>query len=204
MRTLSKIPTSTASIIFTLAIGVTAQTAAHPGSTPQARRGVQIEPSQHEVITGAACGNSNRSSCADEAKEKQKKAFESGRALLFQRGVPFEPNDLLDKNWHKNLRPILDSMSEMHDVRRETDPLKGAYIADTLYLPEQTSVDDDIVIIANAIVFEGRNPTIKGNHDVNVFLAGPTVVLGTTLAEALNDNPTIRACVRCHLSAVSP
>src|SRR5947209_11294827 len=68
-------------------------------------------------------------------RELRRKVFESGRKLLLDKDVPFNPDDLLKDDWHKNLKPTLDAMPEMQRARYEKTPLKGAYIADTLYLP---------------------------------------------------------------------
>lgn len=79
----------------------------------------------------------------------------------------------------------------MHEVRYETAPLKGAYIADTLYLPEKVQLTGNTIILTNYLVFEGKNPVIKGPYDLHIFPTQPIEVLGTTLAEALQKKARI-------------
>ncbi len=111
--------------------------------------------------------------------------FSSGRELLLGKRVPFDPDELLRDGWVEKLKPVLDGMPEMHKTRYETAPLKGAYLADTLYLPERVEVTGHTIIVANYVVFEGKTPTIRGNYDIHFFPARPVAVLGTTLSEAL-------------------
>lgn len=117
--------------------------------------------------------------------EMKKKTFASGRDLLLSRGVPFDPDELLHDDWHQRLKSILDTMPEMKESRFETKPLQGAYLADTLYLPETVELAGDTIIVTNNLVFEGNNPVIRGPHDLHVFPAFPTVVLGTTVQAVL-------------------
>jgi hypothetical protein len=111
--------------------------------------------------------------------------FKTGRELLLSNRVPFDPDELLRDGWHQKLKPTLDAMLEMHETRHESQPLTGAYLADTIYLPEQVQLTGHTVILANYVVFEGKNPVIKGNFDLHFFPTKPVVVLETTLAEAL-------------------
>src|SRR4029077_2012940 len=122
----------------------------------------------------------------DEQFEARRQNFKSGREMLFDRGVTFEPEELLHDHWSKALKDALDAMPEMHQSRYETAPLKGTYFADTLYLPEHVQLDGHTVIVANYLVFEGKNPIIKGPFDLNVFPTKPIGILGMSLAEALS------------------
>jgi hypothetical protein len=112
--------------------------------------------------------------------------FTSGRELLLSKRVPFDPDELLRDGWTEKLKPTLDAMPEMHKTRYETAPLKGAYMADTLYLPEKVQLIGHTLILANYVVFEGKNPVIKGNFDIHFFPTRPVAVLGTSLSEALH------------------
>jgi hypothetical protein len=111
--------------------------------------------------------------------------FNHARLALLDSGVPFNPEDLLDDAWPAKLKPVLDTMPEMQRVRYEPAPLRGAYIADTLYLPENVELSGHTVILVKNLVFEGKNPTIRGSFDLHFFPTQPSAVLGTTLAEAL-------------------
>src|SRR5438552_7017265 len=112
--------------------------------------------------------------------------FTSGRELLLNKRVPFDPDELLRDGWSQKLKPTLDIMPEMHQNRYETAPMKGAYMADTLYLPENVQLSGHTLILANYVVFEGKKPVIKGNFDLHFFPTKPVAVLGTTLAAALH------------------
>lgn len=114
--------------------------------------------------------------------------FTTGRELLLTKRVPFDPDDLLRDDWPQKLKPALDAMPEMQQTRYEKAPLKGAYLADTLYLPEKVQLSGHTVLLANYVVFEGKNPEIKGNFDLHFFPRKPVAVLDTTLAEVLRQN----------------
>src|SRR5258708_33261575 len=116
-----------------------------------------------------------------ERREARRQHFAHARQLLLDKGVPFEPEELLNDQWPTKLKHVLDGMPEMQQVRRETAPLKGAYIADTLYLPENVQLVDHTVILVKNLVFEGRAPVIRGAFDLHFFPTQPTAVLGTTL-----------------------
>ncbi|HEY6350993.1 MAG TPA: hypothetical protein VI636_16445 [Candidatus Angelobacter sp.] len=121
----------------------------------------------------------------EEQFQVRRQHFETGRQLLLDKGVPFDPDELLREGWSKNLKAQLDSMPEMQQSRYEAAPLTGAYVADTLYLPENVHLSGDTIIVVNYLVFEGKNVVVKGPHDLHVFPAKPVTVLGTTLAELL-------------------
>lgn len=132
--------------------------------------------------------NQSGSQTKQEGFEIRQRNFASGRQLLRDKGVPFDPDDLLHDGWPKKLKPVLDAMPEMHETRYENGPLKGAYIADTLYLPEKVQLAGNTLILANHIVFEGKNPVIRGHFDLNFFPTQPATVLGATVAEVLTHN----------------
>jgi hypothetical protein len=129
---------------------------------------------------------SAQSQSMQERLEYRRKHFSTARQLLLNKGVPFEPEELLDDEWTKKLKPKLDAMSEMHEVYYQRAPLNGVYVADTLYLPEKVQITSDTVILVNNIVFEGREVVVKGPHSLHIFSTQPTAVLGTTLAQALH------------------
>jgi len=123
---------------------------------------------------------------SQEQFELKRQSFTSGRQLLLEKGVPFDPDELLHDGWTKKLKATLDRIPEMHESRYEKAPLHGAYLGDTIYLPENVELSGHTVILANYVVFEGKNPIIKGNYDIHFFPARPVAVLGTNLAEALH------------------
>ena len=122
----------------------------------------------------------------DEHFEARRQNFKSGRELLLDKGIPFEPEELLRDQRSKAVKDALNAMPEMHQSRYETAPLKGAYLADTLYLPENVQVNGHTVIVANYVVFEGKNPVVKGPYDIAVIPSKAIAVLGMSVAEALH------------------
>lgn len=148
-------------------------------------------------IAYSAAGQSNQAvppsspGTLEEHFEARRQNFKSGREMLLDKGVPFEPEELLRDRRSKAVKDALDAMPEMHQSRYETAPLKGAYIADTLYLPENVQVDGHTVIVANYVVFEGKNPVIKGPFDVVIIPSKPIAVLGMSVAEALHRKSVV-------------
>jgi hypothetical protein len=123
-----------------------------------------------------------------EYRERLRAQFKKGRDLLLKKNVPFEPNDLLEPDWRKRLKPKFAQMREMQETRviRQTQ-IKGVQFADTLYLPEKVEVTGDTVILANQVIFEGRNGVLKGNHAVFFFPVDVDGTLGTTLYVAIAE-----------------
>ncbi|HLJ87622.1 MAG TPA: hypothetical protein VKZ53_12430 [Candidatus Angelobacter sp.] len=120
--------------------------------------------------------------------QARRQNFDSGRQVLLNKGVPFDPDELLRDRWTPEVKNAIESMPEMRESRYERAPLQGAYVADTLYLPEHVQLSGHTVILAHYVVFEGKNPVIKGNFDVHFFPMKPVAVLETTLADVLHRN----------------
>ena len=89
--------------------------------------------------------------------------------ILNADGVRIEAGLLFTPNGRKKARPQLEAYSDMYLSKTHTGPLRGVLMADTLTLPEKAKIDGDTVIIAKHIVFTGRAPVIKGNHEIHVF-----------------------------------
>lgn len=122
-----------------------------------------------------------------ERRARLAKSFKAGRELLLKKGVPFDPDELLDGEWQTKLSPKFAAMPEMQVSRRLGRRLKGVQLADILYLPETVELTGDTVIIARQVVFEGRDAVIKGNFNVYFFPAEADGVLGTTLEAAMAE-----------------
>jgi hypothetical protein len=118
-------------------------------------------------------------------QEAVEQAFKPARELMLKAGVPFDPDLLKDPAWRRKLAPRLSGLWQMHTPRRLGRRLGGLQLADTLYLPEKVDLTADTVIIANKVVFEGRDVVIKGNHNIAVYPVVETGMLGTTLEEAM-------------------
>jgi hypothetical protein len=122
-------------------------------------------------------------------REKAQRTFKKGRKLLVNYGLPFEPNELLEEKSQSYVLRKLHQMPEFQSVERVSKRIKGVRITDTLYMPEQTTLDGDTVIIARHLIFEGKDVLIKGNYDLHVFPLETLGALGTSLTEALSKQP---------------
>jgi hypothetical protein len=132
-----------------------------------------------------ALSAATKPSRAQRNEERRRKNFKSSRELLLQKGVPFEPEELLKKGWKKRLAPAFAQMPEMQIARYGGNQLKGVELADTLYLPEKVEITGDTVILAKKVVFEGRHPVIKGNYNVSFMTIEIEGAIGTTLEVAM-------------------
>jgi hypothetical protein len=124
---------------------------------------------------------------AAEPSPERRAGFAYARALLVQKGVPFDPDLLLRQDWRSRLAGVFDSMPELRAERQElSGRLKGAYLAGTLVLPEKVVATGDVVILARRIVFLGRDAMIVGpGKNVGLFpidaiLAGVNTETATT------------------------
>ncbi|HXQ73114.1 MAG TPA: hypothetical protein VN844_21625 [Pyrinomonadaceae bacterium] len=123
-----------------------------------------------------------------EYRERLREQFKKGRDLLIKKGVSFEPNDLLELGWRKKLKSKFAQMPEMQETRVvRQGKLRGVQLADTLYLPERVEITGHTVILANQIIFEGRDAVLKGNYAVHFFPVDIDGLLGTTLEVAINE-----------------
>jgi hypothetical protein len=118
-------------------------------------------------------------------QEAQERAFKPARDLLQRERVPFDPDILKDPEWRRKLAPKLYGMWEMHASRRLGKQLAGLQLADILYLPEKVELTGDTVVLANKVIFEGRNALIKGNYNIAVYPVEDVGLLGATLEEAM-------------------
>jgi hypothetical protein len=122
-----------------------------------------------------------------EHRQRLREQFKKGRDLLAKKGVPFEPNDLLEPGWRKKLKPKFAQMPELQETRvLRQRQIKGVQLADTLYLPERLEITGDTLILAKQVIFEGRNPVLKGNYAVYVFPVDIDGTLGTSLELAIH------------------
>jgi hypothetical protein len=120
--------------------------------------------------------------------DRKREAFNSGRELLRRKGVPFDPDILLDGDWREKVRPFIGQMPDMALVKWGGRKLKGTQLADTLYLPETIELTGDTVILARRLVFEGQHVLIKGPHDINVFTIEAEEIAGVRPGRLRTDN----------------
>src|ERR1051325_6159271 len=59
--------------------------------------------------------------------------FKPGYEMLRQKGVPFDPETLLDPYWKEKLTHEFDQMPELRTVRQPGKRLKGVQMAGVLY-----------------------------------------------------------------------
>jgi hypothetical protein len=164
------------------------------------------EPTSHAVINEHDCTPGDSSDacknvcgglfgpCKDVQRKVrlQEEHFVLARRLLVEKEVPFEPFALLQPGGLERLKPVLDRMPEMRQIRREASP-SGVIFADTLYLPEGASFGRPTVVIVNHIVYEGSCPSwigaswgnVWGTDGLYVFQRGEARVLGMSLERAL-------------------
>lgn len=135
-------------------------------------------------------GNQQQSPLTREQKkqqdmEKKRGSFKSGRDLLRKHGVPFDPDLLLEPGFKKQLAPTFAAMPEFRESRLLGKKVEGVQLADTLFLPETVELTGDTVMMANHLIFSGKNIVIKGPHDLHFFAMGPvqSVDLGVQRSE---------------------
>jgi hypothetical protein len=129
-------------------------------------------------LTSVSGNQQQSSSKRDQNREKiqQKKAsFKSGRDLLVRHGVPFDPDLLMEPGFQKRLAPVFAKMPEFRETHVVEKQMKGVQLAYTLFLPESVELTGDTVIIANNMIFSGKNAVIKGPHDLHFFALGPVL-----------------------------
>jgi hypothetical protein len=145
-------------MVFAVAVG----TLLSPTGLAQKNRGLTPNADGQDLAANSAQQELQRAA--------KREAFKSGRDLLMARGVPFDPNTLLEDNWRSQLGTYLRQMPEMQQGRVGGDKLSGVQLADTLYLPEKVELTGNAVIIARKLYFDGPNALIKGPFDIHLFV----------------------------------
>ncbi len=143
------------------------------------------------IAMSATSATSNKNKAVQQISKQQaeeeahlqarKRNFEPVRQLLMEKGIPFDPEVLMSRDWPRRLAPVFAQMPEMQQVRYLVKPLSGVQLADTLYLPEKVQVTGDTVIVAKNLVFEGNDVLVKGNYHISIFPAEEVTVMGETL-----------------------
>src|SRR6266576_2912176 len=52
------------------------------------------------------------------AYDQKRADFKTGHELLIRKGVPFDPDILLETDWRERVKPFLGQMAQMSQVRR--------------------------------------------------------------------------------------
>ncbi len=139
-----------------------------PGSVLVAQRSIRTRP----VVT----------------PEQRFEDFQPARRLLSEKQLPFDADMLHERNWQDLLAPVFATIPEMQVTRRMGDKVSGLIMGDTLYFPEKVQIVGDTLILANRVIFEGRNVLLKGNlghNSIYIFPVREKGVLGTSLETAV-------------------
>lgn len=121
-------------------------------------------------------------------------AFRKFRTILLAKGVPFEPNILLEPNWRNHLKNYSSYFDSLTSLYFSNGKINGAIVADNLFLPSNVEITRDTVILANNIYFEGTNIEIKGSHNIAFFpvvSASPTTVSTTVARKYSKDTGNV-------------
>jgi hypothetical protein len=107
--------------------------------------------------------------------ELRKQEFARSRELLKSKGVPFDPDQLLDAGWRETLKATLSQMPELRTANfPPSNRLGGVYLAGTLYLPEKMIADEDVFILARRVIYAGKDVEIVApGRNVALFIVDP-------------------------------
>ena len=89
--------------------------------------------------------------------------------LLRTRGVPFDPELLIDRDWRSELAPALELMPEMRETLHVTGPMNGVYLADTVLLGTHVTLAGDTFILAREFAPDDENAIINISGDAFVI-----------------------------------
>lgn len=94
--------------------------------------------------------------------------------LLRTRGVPFDPELLIDRNWRSELAPALELMPEMRETLHVTGPMNGVYLADIVLLGAHVNLAGDTFILAREFAPDDENAIINitGYHSIFIYVIG--------------------------------
>ena len=94
--------------------------------------------------------------------------------LLRTRGVPFDPELLIDRDWRSELAPALELMPEMRETVHVTGPMNGVYLADTVLLGAHVTLAGDTFILAREFAPDDENAiiNISGYHSIFIYVIG--------------------------------
>lgn len=159
LRKLASLKTYSLLLIFAVAVS----TLLSPAGLAQKNGGIT------QALTELQDSTSNPTQ-DEQQREARREAFKTGRELLLAKGVPFDPDTLLEDNWRSKLGTSLRQMPEMQASRVGGNKLSGVQLADTLYLPERVELTGNTVILVRHLYFDGQNALIKGPFDLHLFI----------------------------------
>ena len=89
--------------------------------------------------------------------------------VLHDAGIEIEAWDLFSAVGRKKVQAQLDRYPQMHASKTWSAPLRGVVMADTLTLSAELPIEENTVVLAGQIIFNGSAPTLKGPHDIHLF-----------------------------------
>src|SRR5678815_5147837 len=81
--------------------------------------------SNHAVATRQQPSHNQPKKNKSEQVAQTLQDFKPGREMLQRKGVPFDPDTLLDPDWKEKLARVFDQMPELQTVRQPGKRLKG-------------------------------------------------------------------------------
>lgn len=89
--------------------------------------------------------------------------------ILKQENISLQAGLFFTPQGREQVQPHLISIPDMLASRVLSTSLRGVVMGDSITLPETSHLEGDTVIIANQVIFTGRRPTIRGDHDLHLF-----------------------------------
>jgi hypothetical protein len=122
--------------------------------------------------------------------------------LLRTRGVPFDPELLIDRDWRSELAPALELMPEMRETLHVTGRMNGVYIADTVLLGDHVTLAGDTFILVRDFGTDDENAVINiaGPHSLFIYVIGDLKKNAAMMRSAGRGMPPMRL----HIDAMAP
>jgi hypothetical protein len=126
--------------------------------------------------------------------------------MLKAKGVPFDPNLLLQEDWRTLIEPALAQMPEMKTTIHAKDAMKGVYLADTLLLPEHIKLAGETVILVRELSPEDENKriTIEGDYLFVIYVIEDNKQFAAMAKNGGNDILNIYLKAPCAIVGIAP
>lgn len=119
-------------------------------------------------------GQVSKSQAVKQHDAIRKKVFQPALDMLRKKQVPFDPKLLLHDQWREELKVAFEQMAELRNDVHAVSTMRGVYLAQTLFLPEQVELLGDTLILARELAPEDENSkiTISGAYSLVIFVIG--------------------------------